>query len=223
MRILLVEDNRQLSEWLARTLEADRYVVECSFDGRDANYRLRTQTYDLVILDLGLPGMDGHEVLQLQRERENNVPILVLTASNSMESRLCELDGGADDFMAKPFDVAELSARLRVLLRRDANRKNPLWHCGHLTFNSNSQVFTSAGGDLALTPKEHALLLALMARAGKTVSKRVLAESLYSIDEDASPGAIEIYVHRLRKKLDGSGAGIVTMRGLGYQLLAPGV
>ena len=108
MRILLVEDNRQLSEWLARTLEADRYVVECSFDGRDANYRLQTQSYDLVILDLGLPGMDGHEVLQLQRERENNVPILVLTASNSMESRISELDRGADDFMAKPFDVAEL-------------------------------------------------------------------------------------------------------------------
>jgi two-component system response regulator TctD len=223
MRILLVEDNRQLSEWLARTLEADRYVVECSFDGRDANYRLQTQSYDLVILDLGLPGMDGHEVLQLQRARDNNVPILVLTASDSMASRISELDGGADDFMAKPFEVAELSARVRVLLRRDANRKNPLWHCGRLTFDSNTQVFTIAGDELALTPKEHALLTALMARPGKTVSKRALAESLYSADEDASPGAIEIYVHRLRKKLEGSGAGIVTLRGLGYRLLGPDV
>src|SRR6476469_41671 len=104
MRILLVEDNRQLAEWLARTLENARYAVECSFDGRDANFRLQTQSYDLVILDLGLPGMDGHDVLQLERQRGTNVPILVLTASNSIASRISELDGGADDFMSKPFD-----------------------------------------------------------------------------------------------------------------------
>jgi two-component system response regulator TctD len=223
MRILLVEDNRQLSDWLARTLENERYVVECSFDGNDANYRLQTQTYDLAILDLGLPHMDGHEVLRAQRDRDNNVPILVLTASNSMESRIGELDGGADDFMAKPFEVTELLARLRVLLRRGANRRNPTWHCGALAFDSNTQVFDVAGQRLALKPKEHALLVALMARAGGTVSKRMIGEALYSVDDDVSPGAIEIYIHRLRKKLEGSGAAIVTMRGLGYQLRTPDV
>jgi two-component system response regulator TctD len=220
MRILLVEDNRPLAEWLARTLENARYAVECSFDGRDANFRLQTQSYDLVILDLGLPGMDGHDVLQLARERGTNVPILVLTASNSIESRLSQLDGGADDFMSKPFEVEELLARLRVLLRRTLNRKNPLWHCGGLTFDSNAQVFSSAGQALALAPKEHALLLSLIAQEGKTVSKRALSESLYTVDDDAPEGAIEIYVHRLRKKLSDCGANIVTMRGLGYRLQA---
>jgi two-component system response regulator TctD len=220
MRILLVEDNRQLAEWLARTLENARYVVECSFDGRDADFRLRTQSYDLVILDLGLPGIDGQQVLQLERERGTNVPILVLTASNSIQSRLSGLDGGADDFMAKPFEVEELLARMRVLLRRTANRKNPLWHCGLLTFNSNSQVFSVAGETLSLAPKEHAVLLSLIAQEGKTVSKRALGESLYTVDEDAPEGAIEIYVHRLRKKLSDCGASIVTMRGLGYRLQA---
>lgn len=218
MRILLVEDNRQLSDWLARTLEADRYVVECSFDGRDANYRLQTQAYDLVILDLGLPGLDGHDLLQLERARGTNVPILVLTASDSMESRLAQLDGGADDFMSKPFEVAELLARVRVLMRRNANRRNPTWTCGRLVFDSNTQVFSVDAGPLALTPKEHALLLALMAQEGKTVSKRALGNSVYSIDEDASTGAIEIYIHRLRRKLEACGADIVTLRGLGYRL-----
>jgi len=220
MRILLVEDNRQLAEWLARTLEKERYVVECSFDGRDANFRLKTQSYDLVILDLGLPGIDGQEVLQLERERGTNVPILVLTASNSIQSRLSGLDGGADDFMAKPFEVEELLARMRVLLRRTANRRNPLWHCGLLTFDSNSQVFSVAGDILNLAPKEHAVLLSLIAQEGKTVSKRALGESLYTIEEDAPDGAIEIYVHRLRKKLSDCGASIVTMRGIGYRLQA---
>ncbi|MGZ5846528.1 MAG: response regulator [Ramlibacter sp.] len=220
MRILLVEDNRQLSDWLARTLENDRYVVECSFDGKDANYRLQTQSYDLVILDLGLPGLDGHEVLQMERARGNNVPILVLTASSSVASRVNELDGGADDFMAKPFEVEELLARVRVLLRRTVNRKNPFWHCGRLTFDSNSKVFSVDGESLTLTPKVHALLVSLMAQEGKTVSKRALGESLYSVDEDAPEGAIEIYVHRLRKKLSACGATIVTMRGLGYRLQA---
>lgn len=220
MRVLLVEDNRQLAEWLSRTLESARYAVECSFDGRDANFRLQTQSYDLVILDLGLPGIDGHEVLQLERSRGNNVPILVLTASNSIESRLSELDGGADDFLAKPFDVEELLARMRVLLRRSANRRNPLWKCGGLTFDSNSQVVSVAGEPVTLTPKEHALLVALLAQEGKTVSKRALAESLYTSDEDAAEGAIEIHVHRLRKKLSHSGVGVVTMRGIGYRLQA---
>ena len=218
MRILLVEDNRQLSEWLARTLEKDRYVVECSFDGEDANYRLQTQVYDLVILDLALPRLTGEEVLRKLRARHSNVPVLILTASSSMQSRIGGLDNGADDYMAKPFDVGELVARIRVLLRRTANHKNPIWRCGNLCYDSNTRIFSVADVDLALTPREHSLLEALLVRMGKTVSKKVLSESLFSLNEDISPDAIEIYVHRLRKKLESTDVTIVTLRGLGYLL-----
>ena len=223
MRILLVEDNRQLSEWLARTLEKDRYVVECSFDGEDANYRLQTQVYDLVILDLALPRLTGEEVLRKLRARHSNVPVLILTASSSMQSRIGGLDNGADDYMAKPFDVGELVARIRVLLRRTANHKNPIWRCGNLCYDSNTRIFSVADVDLALTPREHSLLEALLVRMGKTVSKKVLSESLFSLNEDISPDAIEIYVHRLRKKLESTDVTIVTLRGLGYLLKQRGV
>ncbi len=220
MRILLVEDNRPLSEWLSRTLEQERYGVECAFDGADADYRLQTQTYDLVILDLGLPGMPGEEVLRRLRARNNNVPVLILTASTSLSARVGGLDTGADDYMAKPFDVAELEARIRVLLRRSANHKNPILQCGDLSLNSNTGVFSVAGTVLALTPREHSVLEILLMKLGKTVSKASLAESLFTVSDNASADAIEIYLHRLRKKLEGSDASITTLRGLGYLLQA---
>jgi two-component system response regulator TctD len=144
----------------------------------------------------------------------------VLTARGSTESRISQLDGGADDVMAKPFEVSELLARVRVLLRRNANRRNPTWSCGRLVFDSNTQVFSIDDASLPLTPKEHALLLALLAQEGKTVSKRALGSSIYTIDDAAPSGAIEIYIHRLRRKLEACGADIVTMRGLGYRLQA---
>ncbi|HEY3271279.1 MAG TPA: response regulator [Geothrix sp.] len=218
MKLLLVEDNRPLSEWLARTLRADKYTVECACDGHEADGLLRTETYDLVILDLALPGLDGREVLKRARSRRNPVPVLILTAFDATRDRVEGLDFGADDYMVKPFEVHELEARIRALLRRSNQQKNPILSCASLTYDSNRREFTLGGAPLALTPREHAVLEVLMMKAGKTVAKRALAESLFSFDEAVNPEAIEIYVHRLRRKLEPGDAVIVTLRGLGYLL-----
>jgi two-component system, OmpR family, response regulator TctD len=192
--------------------------VECAYDGEDANHLLRTQRYDLVILDLALPRMEGEEVLRRLRKRDDNTPVLILTARNTLEGRIGGLDGGADDYMAKPFDVAELEARIRVLLRRQANHRNPVLTCGNLSFDSNTRIFSVGERKLPLTPREHTVLEALMMKTGKTVSKQSLADTLYTLDDHVSPDAVEIYVHRLRKKMEGCNAAVVTLRGLGYLL-----
>ena len=218
MKILLVEDNRALSEWLARTLHADGYTVDCCYDGLDADLRLRTEVCDLVILDLALPGLDGRDVLKRLRSRRSSVPVLILTASDGTRERIEGLDIGADDYMAKPFEVHELEARMRALLRRANQQKNPVLTCGSLAYDTNSREFTQGGATLSLTPREHSVLEMLMMKGGRTVSKHALAESLFSLDEDVNPDAIEIYVHRLRRKLEPGDAVIVTLRGLGYLL-----
>ena len=218
MRILLVEDNRPLAEWLSRTLEQDKYTVDCAYDGEDADGMLLTQSYELAILDLSLPRLGGREVLKRLRARHDNLPVLVLTADNSLEGRVVLLNAGADDYMAKPFEVSELEARIRALLRRSSQNKNPVLQCGSLQFDSNSREFSIEGTSLQLTPREHAVLETLMTRTGKTVSKQALADSLFALEEEVSLDAIEVYVHRLRKKLEDSGASIITLRGLGYLL-----
>ena len=217
MRILLVEDNDALGPWLRRAL-AGPYTVDLLADGAQADFLLRSETYDLVILDLGLPGLDGTDVLRNLRARGVATPVLVLTANNSVRSRVSELDHGADDYMAKPFELEELEARIRVLLRRAVGRVNPLVACGDLVYDSNARDFTLAGAALALTPRERAVLEVLILKAGSTVTKAALAQSLFSIDATVSPDVIEIYVHRLRKKLECGSAAIVTLRGLGYLL-----
>jgi two-component system response regulator TctD len=218
MRILLVEDNQSLADWLGRTLRKEQYIVDWIDNGLDADFALRSQTYSLVILDLALPKMDGKTVLKRLRARNDRTPVMVLTADSTMTSRVSELDHGADDYMVKPFDVQELQARLRVLLRRASNLANPLVTCGDLSFNTNTKEFTLAGSPLLLTPRERAVLELLIIKMGSTVAKQSLAQSLFSMDNDASPDAIEIYVHRLRKKLEKSVACIVTLRGFGYLL-----
>ena len=218
MKILLVEDNRSLSEWLSRTLEADEYTVECVYDGGDADLLLRTETYDLVILDIALPGLDGREILKRLRSRRSPVPVLILTAFGSARDRVEGLDCGADDYVVKPFEVAELEARMRALLRRANQQNSPVLTCGSLAYDTNSREFTLGGAPLVLTRRERAVLEVLAMKAGKTVSKKALADSLFSLDQDVSPEAIEIYVHRVRKKLEPGDAVIVTLRGLGYVL-----
>lgn len=220
MRLLLVEDNAVLADWLSRSLRRDGYTVDWLDNGNDADFCLRDETYDLVILDLALPQLGGHEVLRRLRGRGNATPVLVLTANNSLSSRIAELDQGADDYMAKPFEVEELEARIRVLLRRALGVAQPLVRCGALLLNTNTREFTLAGAPLALTPRERAVLEVLILKAGSTVSKPALAQSLFSLDQQVSPEAIEIYVHRLRKKLEPSDAAIVTLRGLGYLMRA---
>lgn len=218
MRLLLVEDNRELADWLGRTLRKQHYTVDWVDNGSDADFVLRSETFDLVLLDLSLPKLDGQEVLRRLRARGNRTPVLVLTADNTTRSRVSELDHGADDYVAKPFEVEELEARIRVLLRRSSQVAQPLVDCGDLVYDSNSRQFTLAGQPLALTPRERAVLEMLAMKVGSTVSKPALAQSLFSLDEGQSVDAIEIYVHRLRKKLEGSDATIVTLRGLGYVL-----
>lgn len=218
MKILLVEDNRALSEWLSRTLEADGYTVERVLDGADADLLLRTESYGLVILDLDLPGLNGREVLKRLRARRNAVPVLILTASGGARERVEGLDFGADDYVVKPFEVSELEARMRALLRRANRQENPRVACASLSYDSNSREFLLAGEPLSLTRRERAVLEMLILKAGKTVGKKALADGLFSLDDEASPDAVEIYVHRIRKKLEASDVVIVTLRGLGYLL-----
>jgi len=218
MRILLVEDNRELAGWLARALQKNNYKVDCVHDGASADHLLYTQTYALVVLDLALPKLDGREVLRRLRARKDNVPVLILTASNSAADCVNGLDIGADDYVSKPFDVAALEARMRALLRRSAGLRNPVVQCGSLSYDSNTREFSLNDERLALTPREHAVLEALVMNMGRTVSKTYLADSLISMNEDVTAEAIEVYVHRVRKKLEGGSASIITLRGLGYLL-----
>ena len=220
MRLLLVEDNRTLADWLQRSLRKEHYTVDWLDNGADADFALQHETYDLVILDLALPQMGGQEVLRRLRARANTTPVLVLSANNSISSRVSELDQGADDYMAKPFEMEELEARIRVLLRRSSQMAQPSVRCGALNYDSNRREFEVAGQTLALTPRERAVLEVLVMKLGRTVTKPALSQSLSSIEANLSPDAIEIYVHRLRKKLERSGATIVTLRGLGYLLQA---
>lgn len=218
MRLLLVEDHQSLSEWLSMSLHRQNYSVDCAYDGEEADNLLLTQPYDLVVLDLSLPRLNGDKVLQRLRARHNQVPVLILTANNSLEGRIEGLNMGADDYMAKPFEMVELEARIRALLRRSHQNTNPLLQCGRLTYDSNSRLFTLNEAPLSLTRREHAILENLINKVGKTVSKQLLAESLFTINEEASAEAIEVYVHRLRKKLEHSNVTIITLRGLGYML-----
>ena len=222
MRILVVEDNIELAQWLGRTLRKEQYTVDCIDNGLDADFALKSETYNLVILDLALPRLDGKEVLRRLRARQDSTPVLVLTANNTVQSRVSELDHGADDYMAKPFDIEELEARIRMLLRRSSGQTNPVIGCGDLTYNTNSREFQIAQKPLALTPRERAVLEMLMRQAGASITKHSLAQSLFSLNEDTSTDAIEIYVHRLRKKLEHSSAQIMTLRGLGYLLRPTG-
>jgi two-component system response regulator TctD len=218
MRILLVEDNRELAQWLVHALQKSKYNVDCAYDGSNADLLLRTQAYGLVVLDLSLPKLDGREVLRRLRARRDSVPVLILTANNTPAGCVDGLDVGADDYVAKPFDVSALEARIRALLRRSSGQRNPVLQCGSLSYDSKTRQFSLNDDRLALTPREHAVLEALLMNMGKTVSKKYLADNLMSIDEDVTADAIEVYVHRVRRKLEGGSASIITLRGLGYLL-----
>jgi two-component system response regulator TctD len=220
VRILLVEDNLQLAEWLARALRQSQFVVDCMHDGVEADHVLMTQTYAAVILDLALPRMNGMEVLRRLRQRGLKVPVLILTAQGAVQDRVQGLNLGADDYLPKPFELSELEARLRAIIRRAHGREHPVIQCASLSYDGNTRLFALGEHTLALTPREHAVLEVLMLDLGKTVSKDALSEQVFALDQDASADAIEIYVHRLRKKLEGSDVAIVTLRGLGYMLEA---
>ena len=217
MRLLLVEDHAELAVWVAKSLRQSGYAVDVIERGDHAAAALLTQTYDLAILDLSLPGMDGLALLQRIRhlEKTARLPVLLLTARGSPEDRVKGLDVGADDYLPKPFELSELEARIRALLRR-SNNQIPVVQVGQLQFDTTTRLATIGERQLNLTKRELALLEALLSRKDKPVTRDALFEKIFDMDDEAQPETIELYVHRLRKKLEGSGVAITTLRGLGY-------
>ncbi|MYN07476.1 response regulator [Pseudoduganella aquatica] len=224
MRILLVEDHTELQHWLAKALRDAHLTVECADNGADADALLHTQDYALVILDLTLPRMDGLEVLKRLRARggpRGKTPVLILTARGGLEERVQGLNLGADDYLAKPFELAELEARVKALLRRSVGNEALVHSCGALSFDTITRMFSYHGAALALTPREHAVLEALISRSGRAVSKEKLFDEVFALADDANLDAIDLYIHRVRKKLESGqpgGAAITTLRGIGYLL-----
>ncbi|BAP77841.1 DNA-binding response regulator TctD [Pseudomonas sp. MT-1] len=220
MRILLVEDHPQLAESVAQAMRAAGWTVDLLNDGVAADLALSTEDYALAILDVGLPRLDGFQVLSRLRERGKTLPVLMLTARGEVTDRVHGLNLGADDYLAKPFELSELEARVKALLRRSVAAGERQQRCGSLVYDLDARRFSLQGQPLSLTSREQAVLEALITRPGRVMSKDQLAAQVFGLDEDASADAIEIYIHRLRKKLEGSAVRIVTFRGLGYLLEA---
>ncbi|PNG13219.1 response regulator [Stutzerimonas stutzeri] len=220
MRILLVEDHPQLAESVAQALRAAGWTLDLLNDGVAADLALATEDYALAILDVGLPRLDGFQVLARLRERGKTLPVLMLTARGEVTDRVHGLNLGADDYLAKPFELSELEARVKALLRRSVAGGERQQSCGALVYDLDARRFSLDRQPLTLTSREQAVLEALIARPGRVMSKGQLAAQVFGLDEDASADAIEIYIHRLRKKLEGSAVRIVTFRGLGYLLEA---
>jgi two-component system response regulator TctD len=218
MRILLAEDEHALGQWLARALEQAGFRVDWRDDGRLVERALVDHDYDALVLDLGLPGRSGHELLRTLRAQDRRLPVLVLTARDSLAERVGTLNEGADDFLAKPFALAELEARLTALIRRARGTEHPRLACGALQFDAATRQFTLADEVLALSPREHALLRALITRPGEPLTRQQLGDRVFGDDDDVQPSAIDVLLHRLRKRLEGSGVRIHTYRGLGYVL-----
>jgi two-component system response regulator TctD len=221
MRILLVEDERDMASWLARALKQSGFVPDVAGDARTAEALLAGETgYDAVVLDLGLPDKHGLTMLSELRDRGNAIPVLVLTAQGGLPDRVRGLNLGADDFLAKPFAIEELEARLAALVRRSQGRSRPQLQCASLSYDAESHAFSLGGTLLQLTPRESAALLALLMRSGSPVGKSQLYGKVFPQDSGAGPDAIEQVLHRVRRKLAGSDVRVVTVRGLGYMLEA---
>nr|WP_297350832.1 response regulator [uncultured Caldimonas sp.] len=220
MKLLLVEDDESMSRALRLALERRGFEVEVAANGNDALQRLRFATPDLTLLDLTIPGMDGLAVLQKARAHGVTAPILVLTARGAVGDRIQGLNAGADDYLAKPFDLDELEARIRALLRRAQGEPEAALQCGQLRLERESGAFYLGDEILEVTPREQALLKALMAKPGHAVPKERLFRLVFPMESTIQFEAIEVVAYRLRKKLAGSGVSLVTLRGLGYLLRA---
>lgn len=218
MRILLAEDEHELAGWLSKALKQNGYQVDWVNDGRLVESSVEQSRYDALILDLGLPGRDGHTVLARLRQSGSTLPVLILTAQDSVEQRVSTLRGGADDFVAKPFSIDELEARLVALVRRSRGGDHPRLACGPLVYDTVSRQFALDGRALTLSRREYALLHALIQHPGEPLPKQDIHERVFQDEIDAMPEAVEVLVYRVRKRLEGSAVQIVTLRGLGYLL-----
>ncbi len=213
MRLLLVEDDPMIGKSVREGLRQDGYTVDLVRDGISAALALGNEVYDLVLLDLGLPRKSGMEVLADLRRRKNPIPVLILTARDTVADRIAGLDAGADDYLVKPFNLDELAARVRALLRRQSGHPEPVIEHGRLTLNTATHVVTLDGHPISLSAKEFSLLHTLMQQAGAPLSRAQIEERLYGWGEEIESNAVEVYIHALRHKL---GIEIRNMRGVGY-------
>ena len=217
MRILLVEDEPTLRAQLAQALQAAGYAVDEADNGRDALHLGQTEPFDAVVLDLGLPQLDGLSVLRRWREEGHAMPVLILTARDHWHDKVAGIDAGADDYLTKPFHGEELLARLRALIRRASGLASPLLRCGPLSLDTRSGRVTVGDEPVNLTSHEYKVLAYLMHRPGAVVSRSELTEHIYAQDHDRDSNTIEVFVARLRRKLPAEL--IETVRGLGYRLV----
>ncbi len=216
MRVLVVEDEARLSEELATALADAGYAVDCAVDGEQADFLGQTEPYDAVVLDLGLPKVDGLTVLRRWRDAGLSMPVLILTARGSWHEKVQGIDGGADDYMAKPFRIEEVLARLRALIRRASRQPAPELRCGALALDPRAARVTLDGAVVKLTSHEFRVLSYLMHQRGRVVSQGELTEHIYAQSGDRESNTVEVFIARLRRKLGGSF--IETVRGLGYRI-----
>jgi len=214
MRLLLIEDDKILANGIQTGLRQLNYAIDWVIDGDSGEHALKVETYDALILDLSLPKKDGLEILKDLRARGNNIPVIILTARDTITDKITGLDSGADDYLVKPFDLDELTARLRALIRRQSGRSNPLIVYENLHFDPAAQTLTKDGEAVILSARELAILQILLENTGKIISRNHLEESLYGWNEMIESNAVEVHIHHLRKKL---GKNLIrTVRGLGY-------
>jgi len=223
MRILLVEDNKRLSDSLRATLQDDGYAVDVAYDGLDGEEMALSPVYDVIILDIMLPGKDGVSVCRSLRNQRIVTPIIMLTARDALDDRVQGLDSGADDYLVKPFEVAELRARLRALLRRDAAAKTGAIQIADLILDPAQHRVTRAGQDMELTAKEFALLEYLMRHANHLITREMAEQHLWSDDHLVASNVVDVYIRRLRRKIDDPFEPklLETLRGAGYRLRVP--
>ena len=216
MRLLLVEDDTMIAESVLEALRGLGHAVDWAQDGREGELALANDVYDLVLLDLGLPRQDGLTVLRGYRAGGGSAAVLIMTAQDAVTDRISGLDAGADDYLVKPFDLNELAARVRALLRRRAGQSRPIYIHGALTLNEVTREVTVRGAPVTLVAREFSLLRALIEEPGKVYGKSELEEKLYGWNEEVESNTIEVHIHNLRKKLGAEQ--IVTIRGIGYRL-----
>jgi two-component system OmpR family response regulator len=216
MRLLLVEDDTMIGETVLDLLRAEHYAVDWVKDGEMAETAMRTQTYDLVLLDLGLPRRDGLSLLRAMRTRKERIPVLIATARDSIHQRIEGLDAGADDYVLKPYDLDELLARIRALLRRAAGRAEPVYEHKGVSINPATREVLVGGQPVVLSAREWVVLESLLSRPGRVLSRLQIEEKLYGWKDEISSNAVEVYIHGLRKKL---GAELIqNIRGVGYMV-----